>query len=299
MPNLPYDDHINKEKRYFHCYVTANDKRLYLQDICNLIKIKNTPSGYLKTYLYVAISKVKTLNILDKIFVFIVKILFHNHKNISLKKILFKENKGRDFSSYSILNQKILKVALDSDYVFFQNRSAYGPYQKNWLQFFVNQYEKFYSIAICGSTINFNCYQYSENNEMLAHVQTYAFLIQVTYLKMLGQTFPAENEINRMKIIQKGEIDLSQFFLKRNYRITCLEWNNNAFGYRCSPISNIDVKEHVQKKHPFYHRSYFKKKRKIKNKLIKPFIIYISLMIFYLFTIFKKIMKRFNFGIKK
>ncbi len=203
--------------QYFHCYASANDNRFYFKDIKNLINIRKNNSGVNKVKLYIAISKVKKLNFLDKLFVNTIKKMFLRHSTIVLEDIFFKKNIGRDFSSYSYLNKKIQEVASLNDYVFFQNRSAYGPFRKNWFQEFIIQYEKFNSVALCGSTINFKDHPSRSERIDLPHIQSYAFLTKVKFLKMFGNSFPGENETQRHKIIYEGEIGLSQFFLERGY----------------------------------------------------------------------------------
>ncbi len=265
--------------QYFHAYATANDRRLYFRDIRNLIRIRNTSTEYGKVILLIAISKAKEINILDRFFVKTVRKIFHEHASVKLQDIFFKENKGRDFSSYSALSKKIRTLASPDDYVLFQNRSAYGPFINNYFQQFIDQYSKYDSAAICGSTINFSD---RTREKQLPHVQTYVFLMKVKYLEMLGDNFPGENEIIRNKAIENGEIGLSQFFLNRNYGITCIEWPDKLIGKDSNPVTTQDIKEKVSASHPFYHRQYFRynKKRRVKNRLIKPLLIYY-------FTIFK------------
>ncbi|GAB3658921.1 hypothetical protein GCM10028791_32150 [Echinicola sediminis] len=170
---------------FFHCYATANDKRLYLRDIQNLVRIKNAGHGVKQVVLYIAISEVRGVNFFDKLFVKTVKKLFHQHPDIELRSIYFKGNKGRDFSSYASLHRKVKDQAGKEDFIFFQNRSAYGPYRKNWLASFKEQFEKFDDVAICGSTINFNDH-HERSTASAPHVQSYAFLTKLKYLEMFG-----------------------------------------------------------------------------------------------------------------
>jgi len=260
------------EVQYFHCYATANDRVFYLEDFINLLSIKSNFSGVDRLTLYIAISKVKNMNFIDRIFVFLVKKIFRNHPTVRLESIFFKENIGRDFSSYSLLYKKLEEKASVNDFVFFQNRSASGPYKKKWIEDFVHQYRKFNNIALCGSTISFKDHPKRSKKTNLPHVQTYAFLTKVKFLKMFNNEFPAENETDRLKIITNGEIALSQFFLNKGFDITSMEWSDNAINNNTIPISNNDCKNDVVYNHQFYHRRYFKKHKLLKIKKIMGLI---------------------------
>ena len=251
--------------QYFHCYATANDNRCYLRDIQNLLRIKNTYSGVNKMIMFIAISDVNKINWCDRIFVWAIKTLFFSHPSIELKKIFFKTNIGRDFSSYSKMNDLIQKEASSNDYVFFQNRSGYGPFKKGWLKEMITQFEKHDLTALCGSTINFIDHTNRSQRNDLPHIQTYAFLTKISFLEMLGNSFPGKEESTRLDIILQGEIGLSQFFLNKGFGITCMEWPDKFITNNSKPINNIDIKEYVIQKHQFYHRLYY---NKIDNTII-------------------------------
>lgn len=254
---------------YFHCYATANDTRYYNIDIQNLLRIKNTYSGVNKVILYIAISEVNKTNRLDKIFVWAVKKLFVKHPSIELKKIFFKDNTGRDFSSYSSMYNLIQQEASSNGYVFFQNRSGFGPFRKEWLKEMIHQFEKNKLTAICGSTISFRDHPIRSQRIDLPHIQTYAFLTKVFFLEKLGTTFPGENETSRLDIIYNGEIALSQFFLNKGYGITCMEWPDEYITNKSNPINNDDIRGNVTQQHQFYHKAYFDKDENVVIKTVK------------------------------
>jgi hypothetical protein len=255
------------ESKYFHCYATANDSRLYFKDIQNLMYLKDIYSGCKKLILYIAISEVKKINSSDALFIKMAKNIFFEHPSITLKEIYFKSNIGRDFSSFQSLFQKVKKVGNPNDYILFQNRSGYGPFRENWYKQFVEQFEKFESIAICGSTINFSDNPKRSLRNDLPHVQTYSFLTKLLYFELL-KPFPGSIETDKTSIINNGEIGLSQFFLERNYKITCMEWPNEEISKTSKPIVALDLKEKVTANHYFYHRNYFKKNMNAKIKQI-------------------------------
>lgn len=254
----------SQKQKYFHCYATANDSRLYLKDIQNLMRIWLYASGFDKLYLFIAISKVSRINIFDRLFVKMVKKVFRKHPSVRLIDVFFKSNIGRDFSSYQSMQLRVKEIGNSSDYVLFQNRSAFGPYHKNWYKEFVQQFEQFESVALCGSTINFMDHPRRSLSFNFPHIQTYAFLTKIYFLDMFGNTFPGSAETTRLNVILNGEIELSQFFLKRNYKLTCIEWPNEMISNYTKPLMYSDVKSIVREKHYFYHRLYFKKNRSTK-----------------------------------
>lgn len=271
---------VNTHKnRYFHCYATANDDRFFYRDIQNLFRIKNTYSGVNKIVLFIAISKVNEIHHLDRIFVWAVKKLFFRHPYIDLKEIFFKSNVGRDFSSYSIMKDLIFIEATSNDYVFFQNRSGYGPFRIGWLKEIILQYEKYDGTAICGSTINFRDHPNRSLRNDLPHVQTYSFLTKISFLEMLGKSFPGKGVSSRLNIILTGEIGLSQFFLRKGYGITCMEWPNEYITNESKIINNDDIKDKVTQSHQFYHKVYFNNSEHGVRKTLKRLSLFFLLLI--------------------
>lgn len=249
--------------KHFHCYATANDSRLYLRDLKNLKRLKNTHSGVQTISLFIAISNVRNENWFDKLFAKRVYSIFENHSKIKVIEILHKTNIGRDFSSYKFMLDRVKAISTDNDFIFFQNRSARGPFITNWYQLFIDQFQKFDSIALCGTTINFNDHPSRSERNDLPHIQTYSFLSTLFFMNQLGDNFPGSDETERLEIITKGEIGLSQFFLKEN-KITCMEWPDKAIDNQSQPPQNVDVKSNVTLEHCFYHRSYFRRNKRKK-----------------------------------
>jgi len=265
--------------KYYHCYATANDDRFYYRDIQNLFRIKNTYSGVNKLVLCIAISEVNKINLLDRIFVWAVKKLFFKYPFIDLKKVFFKSNIGRDFSSYSMMKDFIQEEAAPDDYVFFQNRSGFGPFRKGWLKEIILQFEKYDGTAICGSTINFKDHPNRSLRNDLPHVQTYAFLTKRLFLEKLGSSFPGKEEISRLEIILQGEIGLSQFFISRGFGITCMEWPDEYITNDSKPINNKDIKDSVVQSHQFYHKVYLNKPENVLSKTLKKLNLFFLLLI--------------------
>ena len=252
-------------KKYFHCYATANDSFFYFKDLRNLKRIKNLDPGVDRIFLFVAISTVRKTNPMDRLFVKMAKAMFKDHATITLLEVFCKSNIGRDFSSYQLLLNKVKLIGSEEDYVFFQNRSGYGPFRTEWYRRLVTQFERFEDVSLCGSTINFLDHPSRSLRTDLPHIQTYSFLSTLHFLNMLGEKFPGSTETERCDTITKGEIGLSQFYLARGYKITCIEWPDLAICNQSQSPSEIDIKKSVTAKHCFYHRKYFKTKSLLRN----------------------------------
>ncbi|WP_115463022.1 hypothetical protein [Winogradskyella aurantiaca] len=254
-------------RTYFHCYATANDMPSFATDLKNLKRLKEQDPGVDAVQLFVAISEVNPVGEHDHNFIDRVKQLFANHPFIKLCSIFHKSNVGRDFSSFNHMLDKVTPLAASDDYVFFQNRSGHGPYLKNWYQGFINQFERFDKVAICGSTINFYDLHLRSDSNDLPHVQTYAFLSSMHYLNQLESGFPGSEETEKENIITKGEIALSQQFMDLKFKLTCMEWPHLVIDKQSKPPTSRDVKSIVKQKHAFYHRNYFKP-----SKILKRFL---------------------------
>ncbi|RYH72780.1 hypothetical protein EVU94_11235 [Flavobacteriaceae bacterium 144Ye] len=247
---------MKKETKYYHCYATANDDKFYFVDLKNLLNLKVTCSGLVSLNLYIVISKVRGINYYDKFFVWLVRNCFKNHPVINLKSVVFKTNIGRDFSSYnSMLNN--LKDENSNDYLFFQNRSGIGPLKENWYLDFINQFERFENTALVGSTVSFLDFPKRSNRADLPHVQTYAFMTNLYMLNQLEDGFPARLKKNRKDIICEGEIGLSQFYLKKGYGISCIEWPDKLIKLNTKAVFFKDPRGLVSANHQFKHKVCF------------------------------------------
>ncbi len=173
----------------------------------------------------------------------------------------------------------IITDAAPGDYVFFQNRSGYGPFRKGWLKEIIMQFEKYNKTALCGSTINFKDHPNRSLRNDLPHVQTYAFLTKISFLKKLSRTFPGEEENSRLEIILRGEIGLSQFFINNGFGITCMEWPDKYITNDSKPINDKDIKDSVTESHQFYHRVYLNKDENALRKTLKSLNLFILLLI--------------------
>jgi hypothetical protein len=185
---------------YFHCYATANDQRHYYRDIQNLLRIRNTISGMSKLQLYIAISEVHTKGFFDKIFVWCIRQLFHKHSDVELKSIFFKSNVGRDFSSYAMMNDLIQQESSPNDYIFFQNRSGYGPF-------------RYHSSSVIATAIK------TENRILIIDIE---YFMRKDIMKFLSEkkiyNFDGVKKINN-QIIKELKYEKALIYIRNNNRI--------------------------------------------------------------------------------
>jgi hypothetical protein len=240
---------------HFLLYATANELD-YSIDFENFKRLLNNSSGVNKVLVFIAVSLVKEKSEDDVQFVKEALDLFQASEEYDLQEVLFSSNVGRDFSSYGMMLRKSIETGAKDDYVLFQNRSALGPENPNWYSRMIEQFNKFDNIGLCGATINFRDHPLRSNSTNVPHVQTYVFLSKMELLYEIGDSFPGEHEVDRVKIILNGEIGLSEYFLNRRLFLTCLEWTDAQINRdsRASEYSEEDIKTVTKKKQDFIHR---------------------------------------------
>ena len=151
-------------------------------------------------------------------------------------KVMYRENKGFDFGSYSYAIKKLDK---EYDYYFFLNTSIRGPYlktneDKDWTKKFLCLFNP--NVKLVGTSINifmndyFLDYNLSEiygHNKPFSHVQSMFFCLDNEYLKyLIQQNFFDEDEMNNNNnkeyVIAYKEFGLSQILLNQKYNINCI-----------------------------------------------------------------------------
>jgi len=71
-------------------------------------------------------------------------------------------------------------------------------------------------------------------------------------LDLLKGDFPSENETNRQAIIKNREIELSQFFIKKAFSMTCIEHPENEVNLTNYLPIKQDEKHMVKGDHSFF-----------------------------------------------
>jgi len=237
-------------------YATANETS-YEDDFINLSLILKEDPGVEKVIIYIAISKVREKKrsfssafsrLLQKV---------AKHPRYELRDVFFKSNIGRDFSSVKMCLDKIAAEANDNDIIMVRNRSARGPYKKNWYKSYRDLLLKQDEVKLVGNTINFAGLSHMKKSGVNTHIQTYLYLSQWKYFRQISANFPGITETKRKRVIEFGEIQLSKWYLDNGYSISCLAWPNFFFSKSNSVddfLPQKDIKKSVEGL-PFLHRS--------------------------------------------
>lgn len=263
---------------YYHLYATANERRFFWRDIKNLVHLSRYATGVDRPLqLYIAISQVRPRNGFDTFFENGVRHLFHKHPWVQLREVLHKDNTGRDFSSFAHLARVALADAKDQDLLFFQNRSGYGPFQKNWLVRFANMLDRHPNMALCGVSINFTDHPSRSLRTDMPHVQTYSFALRAASLRPLADRFPGEKEQQRNQLITEGEIGLSQYFLAQGRTIGQIDRPDWEVSSATVAPQTHDPKTTVPADSPFFHRQYVRRHRRqrIRNWIVAPLFVFL------------------------
>jgi lipopolysaccharide biosynthesis protein len=190
-------------------------------------------------------------------------------------QIIYRENKGFDFGSYSCAVKQIINKY---DYYVFMNTSVRGPFlidgSKPWIDYFIELFNTD-DIKIVGTSINiFPISRFDGNNldEIYGHppphthVQSMFFCIDNEYYEYLkSKNFFIEETMNDIttidKIIIYKEFGLSQLALNNGWNINCILSHYKDIDYR-------EIKEDFNSTSyygdPYYPNRYF-------GKSIDPF----------------------------
>ena len=248
-------------RRYFMSYATANDDPSYARDFVNFQNLRKRNPGPGTVEVYIAVSEAKPRTRRDAKKLRQLRRLLESSRSFRVKTIRFKNNLGRDLSSakYNLLD--IARVASPDDFVFFINRSAFGPRTKHWYSQFISQIEKFPDIGMCGNTINRPCPGETDHTYKL-HVQTYAFLTRIRYFEVFMKNMPGENSRTREQAIQEGELELSRRILEKGLGLTSLAWPDHHFKSEdedinpelpCGNMTMTPGFEHILAELPYIH----------------------------------------------
>lgn len=264
----------------FLIYMTANEKN-YITDFRNFKRIASHNAGCSNVFLILVVSEVKTKSTYDeKITKALCSIAMKNPQLCGCS-VIFKPNKGRDFSSALCAMNFIVKFVGQQDaHCLFVNRSAIGPLKDNWFAEFLEQLELTGS-RIAGITVNqsgLNGAKVTCNN---LHVQTYAYMCKKSFFQTLLDKFPGVDRETKEDLIVYGEIELSRMALQNGGKISCLAWPNITFpseDQQGNWIPKDDIKREV-KNLPYLHRTNIWLKRSVSDYMsLFNFLVWKSLV---------------------
>lgn len=218
---------------YYLGYLTANDDTSFFKDYLNIKNMTRYHPGVSPLHVCITVSAVKKVDDKQRHKIKQLKKVLLKAPHISKVKTIFKDNKGRDFSSAQHCFKYFSQFCENESYILIRNRSGYGPFDRNWYQKYVNLNKKLPNGGLTGSTINQCKKQYivkkDKQIQTHTHVQTYAYLSKWKYFKPITDTFPGVNCKKKRDVIIQGELGLSASFLERGLALNCLQWNNHVF----------------------------------------------------------------------
>lgn len=219
--------------RHFLAYATANESWRFFWDLLNFRQLASFDPGVAQVDMYIAVSEVVPRSEADYRALARLCRIVESNPRIRVRKISFKPNAGRDFSSWHHCLSAIVAECSPIDYVLCINRSAYGPLGRDWYARFVGQLERGPRIALCGNSINFEGHERPPGPEH-THVQSYAFLGRPHLLAQHFAGLPGLLASTRAHAIEDGEIALSKSLLRQGYGITSLAWPARVFFEHCA-----------------------------------------------------------------
>lgn len=248
--------------RCYLAYLTANDSPHYQADFLHFRHMTEHRPGVDKVSVFVAISRVHGFSSVDRAAMDGLLAIADRCPWLDVRAVLWKGNVGRDFSSAAACLEAIGAEAQSDDYVMVRNRSAYGPSRDDWYRQYIAQYQRFPNTGLVGSTINFLGHPLRPTDGPTTHVQTYAYLSQWRHFEPLMRAYPASRCVDRLELINEGEIGLSRSMLERGLGLSCLHWPDQLFTLdrlTAPDLPQTDIKKHARAlslryKYPAYFR---------------------------------------------
>ena len=237
--------------RHFLAYLTANDQSDYVADFQNFRDLTRYPPGVDTIDMVIAVSRVEpgkqsptdlaALNGLVS--------MANACPWINVLAVIWKGNVGRDFSSAEACLRFIGNFASSEDSVMVRNRSASGPFERNWYRRYLDFYNAHPSTGLVGSTINLIGHPDRPSEGPQTHVQTYIYLSHWKNFQPLIGAYPGARCTDRLTLILEGEIGLSRLLMNKGLSIACLTWPEHRFSLQTECNLNLprrDIKREAR-----------------------------------------------------
>jgi hypothetical protein len=146
-----------------------------------------------------------------------------------IEAVHFRGNQGQDFGAYDFGYQLLRRQGYDGD-VLFMNSSVSGPHEDGWLLKYRDQFRRHPNVGLCG--IGMNSHDTTEGDGPFApHVQSYFLYTNMSVLEhAIGPRLFEEGAEEKVDVIRRGEIGISERVLDAGYSITSLTFPE--FAYR-------------------------------------------------------------------
>jgi len=211
-------------------YLTANDLWNFSIDALNFRNMARLDPGVPRVDISIAISRVRPFTRSDEADIAALLRCAAAAPWLRVRRVIWKGNRGRDFSSAEACLTALAREAADDDFVLLRNRSAYGPFAAGWYRAYIDQYRRHPGTGLVGNTINLSGPPGLAPDEDGRHVQTYLYLSQWRHLAPLAHDFPGNRCSDNASAIRSGELGLSRYMLSVGLCLSCLNWPERAFA---------------------------------------------------------------------
>jgi hypothetical protein len=147
-----------------------------------------------------------------------------------VQTVCFRGNHGQDFGAYDFGYQLLQGQGHGGD-VLFMNSSVAGPHEHGWLAKYREQFYRHPNVGLCGIALNSHNTSH-EPSEFAPHVQSYFLYTNMGVLKnAVGERLLDEGEhsADKLDVIARGEIGVSQRVLQAGYGITSAAFPEFAY----------------------------------------------------------------------
>lgn len=146
-----------------------------------------------------------------------------------VEAVHFRGNDGQDFGAYDFGYQLLRQQGHRGD-VLFMNSSVSGPHEDGWLLKYRDQFRRHPNVGLCG--IGMNSHDTTDGDGPFApHVQSYFLYTNMSVLEhAIGPRLFEEGAQDKVDVIRRGEIGVSERVLDAGYSITSLTFPE--FAYR-------------------------------------------------------------------
>jgi hypothetical protein len=146
-----------------------------------------------------------------------------------IEAVHFRGNDGQDFGAYDFGYQLLRRQGHSGD-VLFMNSSVSGPHEDGWLLKYRDQFRRHPNVGLCG--IGMNSHDTTDGDGPFApHVQSYFLYTNMSVLEhAIGPRLFEEGADDKVDVIRRGEIGVSERVLDAGYSITSLSFPE--FAYR-------------------------------------------------------------------
>lgn len=251
------------EPRYHMAYLTANDGRDFSIDFLNFRQMTLWSPGVPRVEITIVVSQVRPFTEANVRQVDALVRCAMTVPWLHVRAVVWKGNIGRDFSSAEAGLRSMTEEAADDDFILVRNRSAYGPFSKDWYTAYVEQFGRDARTGLVGTTINLTGPSNMPAQFDPRHVQTYVYLSRWRYLAPLIGKYPGRNCMDNPGAILHGELGLNRYFMDGGFGISCLYWSEYLFTKESADdpeLPRTDIKSSVsgmpfRYKFPAYRRS--------------------------------------------